>query len=237
MLDKLVVIDYYNGAGGEFFASFVNAHWGQPLIWDHQQNPNHFQKWFNSYSLVTPNWHNEFQTSMQLFLQKCDQQNISKIAIPYHLHKWPMHQHCFKSAGVETVFLKIDSSEYEKDIATDFAIKVTKRPIKDFSELAFYIKNFPQDKQIAYIEQFRHNTVTVEDLNLHSSGNHVDPTVIVHDIVVSYRDFFVEFDRTADAYAKLCQDLNLAPSNQLLQALIDRNQQNLEQRKKYVSNV
>lgn len=237
MLDKLVIINYHNGAGGEFFASFVNAHWGQPLIWDHQQNPNHLQKWFNSYSLVTPNWHSEFQASMQLFLQQCDQQNLSKIAVPYHLHKWPMHQQCFKSASIKTTFLKIDSFQFEKDIAADFTIKVVKRPIKDFAELAFYIKNFPKNKQIAYIDQFRHSTVTIEDLNLHSSDNHAYQTEIVHDIVVSYKDFFVEFDRTAEAYVKLCHDLELAPSNDLLQALIARNQQNLAQRKKYVSNV
>ena len=48
MLEQLIVIDYQEGAGGEFIASWLSAHFGQRLETDLQNNPNYLQKWLNS---------------------------------------------------------------------------------------------------------------------------------------------------------------------------------------------
>jgi hypothetical protein len=237
MLDKLVIVDYYNGAGGEFFASFINAHWGQPLEWDHQRNPNHLQKWFNSQSLIKSDWETKFEFYITLFLEQCNQQNIKTIAVPYHLHKWPMHQKLFDTICQNSIFVKIDSQGYEKEIAADFAIKVENRLIEDFTELVFYIKNLPRAEQIKYIQKFKHSTVTVKDLNLYGTGTKVSKSLIEHQVIVKYADFFNNFDQTPKAYLELCDKLKLDYSSDLLQKVIERNQQNLHQRKNYLSSV
>ena len=43
-----------------------------------------------------------------------------------------------------------------------------------------------------------------------------------------YEDFFINFDRTSAAYQTLCNQLQLSPNPQLLDALIDRNKKNLQ---------
>ena len=45
---------------------------------------------------------------------------------------------------------------------------------------------------------------------------------------IMYQDFFVNFDQTPAAYQTLCNQLQLNPNVQLLDALIDRNRKNLQ---------
>ena len=50
MLEQLIVVDYQEGAGGEFLANWLSAHFGQKLNYNQQTNSNYLQKWLNAHS-------------------------------------------------------------------------------------------------------------------------------------------------------------------------------------------
>jgi hypothetical protein len=97
----------------------------------------------------------------------------------------------------------------------------------DFAEIKFILKGQTQEKIKHCMEQYRHHALTYRELWP------CDPKIKLkhlpsNDIEILYGDFFVEFDRTPSAYQTLCNQLQLIPNAQLLDALIDRNKKNLQ---------
>lgn len=230
MIEQLVVVEYFEGAGGEFFASFINAHWGQSLVADLQKSPDPLQKWLNSHSLVKLDWDVNFEKYALKFFELCKSQKIEQIAVPYHLYKWPKHQEILNRLCYNTRYVRINAQGYEQKLAKDFDRKVLNRVLdnSDFMEIKFLLNNKPKDHRIHCINLFRQHQLTlaiiddrfkVPDYNL--------LRLCSQDIEISYKDFFIDFDATNSAYQQLCQSLNLNSDNKLLTMLIDRNRKNL----------
>jgi hypothetical protein len=229
VLDQLIVVDYQEGAGGEFIASWLSAHYGHKLETDSQANPNYLQKWLNSYSLVYADWDENFANYLQIFLKECNSQGVSQLAVPYHLYKYPQHveilgQYC------ATRFVRINCDGYQKQVFDDFKRKVLNRVLqaRDFNEIKFLLQG--QSKQrIAYCMQlFKKNQLTYQTL-LCTEPLDEPKTLPSNDIEILYKEFFVDFANTDLAYQKLCEQLQLHADAKLLDALIERNKKNLQQ--------
>ena len=64
MLEQLIVVDYQEGAGGEFLANWLSAHFGQKLNYNQQTNSNYLQKWLNAHSLIQDDWKENFKNQL-----------------------------------------------------------------------------------------------------------------------------------------------------------------------------
>jgi hypothetical protein len=233
MLDQLIVVDYVEGSGGEFFASFLAAHFDSTLSTDPQKNPNFLQKWLNSQSLVVKNWDREFKKHLIKFQDICDSSLISRLAIPYHLYKWPHHIDII-SEMFPTRFVKINAAGYEHTVRADFERKVWFRKMtkKDVGEVKFLLQRLDFDQQQIVLDLYRKQELIFKDL---AGGNLVigdsPPT---QDIEIFYKDFFIDFDRAPDAYEKLCSELDLIPDFKLLNELVNRNKKNWQDLQSYL---
>ena len=228
MLEQLIVVDYQEGAGGEFVSSWLSAHFGQKLETDLQCNPNYLQKWLNSHSLIQSDWRKNFNKYLLAFNDECARRGIQSIAVSYHLYKYPEHVGILEKAN-QARFVRVNCAGYEDQVARDFRRKVLDRVLGpgDFAEIKFILKGQTQEKIKHCMEQYRHHALTYRELLL------CDPKIELkhlpsNDIEIMYRDFFVDFDRTPTAYQILCNQLQLTPNDQLLDALIDRNKKNLQ---------
>ena len=228
MLDNFIVVDYYEGAGGEFMANWLSAHFGHVLYDDAQTNPVYCQKWFNSHSLIKPDWNYNFANYVQDFLIMCEQQNIKSLAVSYHLYKWPDHVKILSQ--VQARFVKINSQGHEKQIRKDFDRKVLQRLLtkNDLPEVLFALKNQPQIHVDHCLNLLREGTLTWGDLRPRPQFCCLQP-LPSQDIEIFYNDFFVDFGKTQHAYLALCDKLHLLPRFDLLDALIERNKKNLAQ--------
>ena len=232
MIDKLVIVEYAEGAGGEFISSFISAHWGQNLSANPQKKPNHLQKWFNTYSLILADWDKNFKQHAKTFLGMCMEQDISRIAVPYHLYKWPHHQEVLQTLSLDTRFVGIDSTGHEQRLFVDFQRKIANRILDcdDFGEIQLWLKDQPLAHQRWCMDLFRQKKLTLKDISprFQILTNRSLP-IVSNDFIISYGDFFVDFTKTSAAYERLCQQLDLVPDQELLVFLIDRNRKNLEQ--------
>lgn len=234
-MDKLIVVDYHEGAGGEFIARFLSAHYGHDLEFDQQHNPDYIQKWLNSNSIVTPEWDKQFPTFFDLFLSNCNALGITQIAIPYHLYKWPGHVDTIRKSVPNTRFVKINVSEYEDRISKEFQRKVLTRNITDFQELKFLLSNIDRDFTKSMLQLYKQGNLKYQ----HFFSN--PPGCLQHlpsdDIEINYKDFFVNLDQTPLAYEKLCKELEILPNPLLLSALIERNKKNQQDLDNYLSTL
>lgn len=235
MLDKFIVIDYQEGAGGEFIANFISSHFGYKLEFDQQANPTHNQKWLNSHSIVTPDWDLNFETYFLRFLSNCKNQSIDKIAVPYHLYKWPSHVKKIKNIVNNARFVKINCEQYLQEIQSDYDRKVLLRVIQDFSELKFLLQC--QSKEIVEkaLKLYKQKKLTVGDIV--SGYNKQLKQLPSNDIEIDYGDFFCNFDQTPHAYQKLCGELDIAPNADLLLKLLERNKKNYQSLKEHLSKI
>jgi hypothetical protein len=229
VLDQLIVVDYQEGAGGEFIASWLSAHYGHKLETDSQANPNYLQKWLNSYSLVYADWGENFANYLQTFIKECNSHGVSRLAVPYHLYKYPQHveilrQHC------NTRFVKINCDGYQKQVFDDFRRKVLHRVLQaqDFKEIKFLLRDQSKQKINYCMQLFKNNQLTYQDLLCGQPPNKLE-SLPSNDIEILYKDFFVDLDNTALACQKLCEQLQLHADARLLDALIERNKKNLQQ--------
>lgn len=232
-MDKLIVVDYQEGAGGEFMARFISAHFGHTLEFDQQLHPDNLQKYLNSYSLINPDWSTGFARYFQLFLQACRDQNIHRLAIPYHLYKYPIHVSQILEILPHTRFVKINCNDCVDKVHSDFQRKIMDCPIKTFSELQFLLTHKSKDFVKQSLNSWKQGKLLYKDL-LH------DPGVILrnlpsNDVEINYKHFFDEFDQTPAAYEKLCEDLDLAPNIILLSHLLERNKKNQQDLDKHLS--
>jgi len=233
MVDQLIVVDYVEGSGGEFFANFLSAHFGSTLITNTQRNPNFLQKWLNSQSLVVKNWDQEFRKQLIEFQDLCNSSHVSRLAIPYHLYKWPHHIGII-SEMFPTRFIKINVVGYEHTVLSDFERKIWFRKMtkQDVGEVKFLLQRLDFAQQQIVLDLYRKQELIFKDL---VGGNLVigdsPPT---RDIEIFYKDFFIDFDCTVDAYKKLCAELEIIPNFTLLSELIDRNKKNWQDLQSYL---
>lgn len=228
MLDQLIVVDYQEGAGGEFIASWLSAHFGQKLEHDLQANPNYLQKWLNSHSLVYGDWQQNFRDYLERFNQLCAEHHVKRIAVPYHLWKYPDHVHVLREIN-RARFVRINCDGYQADVFLDFSRKVLDRKLthNDFDEIKFLLQNEPTEKIHHCINLLRDNRLTYRDL-LGSDIKQGLKILPSHDIEILYKDFFVDFTKITDRYQALCVALGLQPNLSLLVSLIERNKKNLQ---------
>jgi hypothetical protein len=228
VLEQLIVVDYQEGAGGEFVSNWLSAHFGQKLETDLQLNPNYLQKWLNSYSLIQSDWRKNFNKYLLMFNDECTNRGVQSIAVSYHLYKYPEHVEILKKVN-QPRFVRINCAGYEDQVAWDFRRKVLDRVLGpgDFAEIKFILCNQPQENVKHCLDLYRRHALTYRELLS------CDPKLELkhlpsNDIEIMYRDFFVDFDQTPTAYQNLRSQLQLTPNAQLLDALIDRNKKNLQ---------
>jgi hypothetical protein len=232
-VNRLIVVDYQEGAGGEFMACFLSAHFGHTLEFDQQQNPNKIQKWLNSQSLANKDWDQAFPKYLRWFLELCHQQGINELSVPYHLHKWPQHVDIILSQIPQARFVRINCNHYVDQVYADFQRKVLDRPITEFSELQFLLKDRDRDFVKEKVLSYRCGTLTYWDIFPGSQPGL--QTLPSKDIEIDYGDFFCNFDQTAMAYEELCAKIKIAPNFVLLSALLERNQKNQQDLDKHLS--
>lgn len=229
MLDKLIVVDYQEGAGGEFVANWLSAHYGHQLQTDQQTNPNYLQKWLNSHSLVHADWQENFHNYLIEFNKECADQGVQQLAVSYHLYKYPSHVKILSQHN-RARFVRVNCDGYQVQVFKDFSRKVLDRVLqsRDFNEIQFVLRGQSQQKIEHCMKLFKNHKLTYRNLLCVESGPELKllPST---DIEISYEDFFVDFNKTSQAYQHLCDQLDLQPNAQLLGALIERNKKNLQQ--------
>jgi hypothetical protein len=259
MLSKLVVVDYSEGAGGEFISYFVSCH-SEFLnldvdTTDMQSIDGALLKYLNSQSIVDPDWNQNFKQQFLHFADKCAAHGISNIAVPYHLYKFPEHVDTIKSCLPGTRFIKINhSASRHQTIVLDFFKKVwfKKLSASNLVEIKYLTQNFSLEHKKAVIRRMQQNKLMYLDLALIKKNIPVNSstrqTAINNfqmlpqkvcpstDIVIEYDDFFIDFERTPGAYKQLCDQLEILPSADKLDKLIHRNKKNYNDLKKFATN-
>jgi len=231
MLEQIIVVDYVDGAGGEYFAQFFNSHLHTiDYVW--------LRKYFNSQSLVIEQWDLNFDQHLDEFLSLCEQRRIQQIAVPYHLYKWPNHLAKFSRIAKTVRAVQINSTHYARAVAIDFLRKIYLCPVnkKDISQLAYLTKSATQEQKRQLKEQLDANTLQWIDvtilLNNSTKKQLVDQvltrklTCPSQDLCIDYGDFYVDYNDIDNKYCLLCKELELVPNQQLLNSLIDRNKEN-----------
>lgn len=239
MLDQLIVVDYQEGAGGEFIASWLSSHYGHELVDNSQQNPDYCQKWLNSHSLVNKEWDEEFVDFFQTFLTTCQSHGITQIAVPYHLYKWPHHVDVIKDCCSHVRFVRINCHGYEQEISAEFQRKVCAKKLgpADFGIVKFMLTHRSKEEIKHALALFKNQELTFSDL----MPLEIQPPLLKNlpsqDVEINYQDFFVNFDNVNTAYQQLCVDLNITPDIALLNALIDRNKKNWQDLQQYLNTI
>lgn len=244
MLSKFVVVDYFEGAGGEYLAYFISSH-NEFLSYDltnydMQAIDGTFLKYLNSQSIFNKTWDGHFDENFRNFINMCN----SSIAIPYHLYRWPTHIDIIKNQQPNTRFVKINYSEDRRnDIFLNFARKILFKKFSkfDISEIKFLITHFSSLDKKTVLQKLKTNDLYFLDFillrnkipitsenrksivfDLQNKKNICPST----DIAIEYDDFFVNFERTHEAYSKLCDQLEISPDIKKLATLVERNTKN-----------
>jgi hypothetical protein len=246
MLDNLIVIDYADGAGGEYFSNFISSHSGfyahTPLNENMQQSSDSVQKYFNSNSLIIKDWDTNFNVYLQKFLTLA-KNHSNNICVPYHLYKWPHHTDMFNNVAKTVRFVKIVTDD--DNFKYDFFRKVLLKPVtkENFSELNFLLTNTNQEQKLQAIQNLKNKKLYWLDVLLIIKGEKINRAsrqqLISHmlntkvvlptaDIEISYDDFFANFDKTKNAYKSLCNQMDITLDYQLADKLIQRNTKNLK---------
>lgn len=254
MLDKIIIIDYTEGSGGEYFSNFITNHLVNKILEDNMQESSDWsQKYFNSLSLVTPNWDLHFEFYLNKFLELCEQNHIKNISIPYHLYKSPKLGEQFQKIAHIVRFIKINDVGYEQQTAFNFLRKIYLKNIsnQEFRKIKFRINDFSKEQKLIVIEQLKHNNLywldidlIVKNIPINSDSRQQLVNKILNtritppslDIEISYEDFFIKFENTTDKYYALCKNLDISPRSDLLDNLIVRNRKNTSELDQYIKN-
>lgn len=258
MLNTLIVIDYAEGAGGEYFANMLNSHQefnsaAEPLATSLQQVKDYRLKWFNSNSLIHPDWSENIKSYTDQFLKMCSHSYVEHIAVPYHLYRYPKHQEVFKTLSKNTKFISIDCTPEHKLVNQDYIRKILFQQLtkKDIHTVSYLSKNCTDSVKNQLIDLLKHEKLYGIDLELARSGQDLSDTnrkqlidkiltrtvkTVANDLVIGYKDFFVSFDITKEKYYNLCKDLNINPNDRILSAMIERNKKNFESLQEFSNN-
>lgn len=259
MFDKLVIVDYTEGAGGEFISYFLSSH-SEFLstdldINDMQTIDGTLLKYLNSQSIVDSNWDQNFKNNLIEFTHLCAGQTINAVAVPYHLYKWPHHIDAITHQQPNARFVKINYKQSrQSDIFLDFFRKVWLRKLNksNLSEIKFITDGFATADKQTVVQRLQTNKLYYLDLVLIKNGiaataknrqmavdefQTQSPRLCPStDIAIEYDDFFVDFTRTPDAYKQLCEQLKILPDIEKLDKLIERNKKNYLELKKFATN-
>jgi len=243
MLEKIIVVDYAEGAGGEFFSGVLTEHL-------HGDQTRWLQKYFNSQSLICADWDINFEKYLDEFLLLCNTENVKNIAIPYHLYKWPHHQTLFNRIATTVRFVKINNNGNDHNVALDFLRKIYLQKVTDISDLKFMLTNATATQKLQAIARFKNRALYGLDVKLILDNKAISTlnrrqlidttlakqvTLPTSDIEINYDDFFVNFADIADKYYLLCTMLDLVPDPGKLEALVKRNKLNLEQLNQFIT--
>lgn len=252
MLDKIIIIDYTEGSGGEYFSNFLTCHLMNKVLEDNmQESLDWHQKYFNSLSLITVDWVDNFDHYLDKFLNLCNDYQIKNISIPLHLYKFPNLAEKFFKIAREVRFVKINNTGYEDLTVIDFLRKVylKKVQIKDLNKIKFRINDFNEKQKIIVIEHLKNNNLYWLDLELiknNETPNSISRRYVVEkllntkmllpsdDIEINYKDFFIGFENLTDKYYLLCENLAISPDIKLLDMLIVRNSKNANDLNQYI---
>lgn len=246
MLDRLVVVDYIEGAGGEYLSQSINSH-------AEFDNSMVLQKWFNSQRHIIHNWDIEFVEQAHLFLAQCTQQQVKNLAISYHLYFHPGHIELLKPLSKHTQFITIDSTGHEQMVKMEFIRKVLFNSIskQKIKEVKYRVQADRGPQAYKLIELLMQEKLYGIDLVLYKWGLPITrenrenafnqllnkkekcPT---NDITILYKDFFVSFDKTEKSYYNLCESLNITPSSEILNAMLVRNKANFKELTEFTKN-
>lgn len=258
MLDRLVVVDYIEGAGGEYLSNVINSHKefnssANPLVAQPHNTVDVPQKWFNSQRHVIPNWADEFENQADLFLDECRQRDIHNLSVTYHLYMHPEHAELMKPLSANTRFVKINSQGHEQMVFMDFVRKVLFNPIskQQIREVKYRIRGDRSAQAYSLISLLMQGRLFGIDLVLYKFGlpinranrqewlDYVSKKVEVcptNDITISYEDFFISFDKLKKSYYNLCNGLNIVPNEDIVGAMLERNKRNLDEVTEFTKN-
>ena len=173
MLKKLIIVDYVDGSGGEYFANVLNSHAEfncavDPMAEDMQKVSDVKLKWFNSNGLVCQDWDENFKAHCEKFLTECRTSRVNSIAIPYHLYKYPHHVKILKSLSNHTRFVSIHFHKHQKLVALDYIRKILLRPFtkNNMSEISFYSQSLSTESKQQLINLLKQGKLYGIDLEL-----------------------------------------------------------------------
>ena len=144
------------------------------------------------------------------------------------MYKYPTHVDVIKTIN-QARFVRINCAGYETHVNKNFRHKIVDHLLgpMDFAVIKFLLTNKSQEHINYFLGLYKNKKLTYGKLLSISDTVELKHTPS-NDIEIMYEDFFINFDRTPDAYQTLCNQLQLNPTDQLLDALIDRNKKNLQ---------
>lgn len=245
-----VFVDYHDGAQGETLALFLNSH---REFANHEFTDQNLQdidglgiKWFNSHSLVCPDWASNFLK----YLDQWQNDKSRAQVLSYHLYKYPEHVEILKAHVPGVRFVKINSTGHENFYKYDYIRKVLFRKLgkNNLEEIKFLT---PEHHKVAVIQLLKQNRLMGVDLalvNLNQPinkqtrqryiGDFLDQQIKLpsQDIEINYQDWFVNAHNTAKAYHQLCDQLKICPDADKLHTLTLKNDRNLKELELFVKN-
>jgi hypothetical protein len=250
MLDRLVVVDYVDGAGGEYISTILNQH----EEFNSGTVTEETQKWLNSRrQLNAKNWDSVFESECQLFVDRCAKENITDIAIPYHCYLYPKHIDVLKKYAKDTRFVNIDMGQHYNMVIMEYARKVLFRPLTkaNFNEIKYRIRDPKADDSKELVNLMMQNKLFAIDLILYRDGLRITKenrqTRISYlldrrrsspsdDIILDYGNTFVLLDNLEKSYYTLCNSLNIQPNTEILDSMYNRNTINLAEATEFTEN-
>lgn len=246
MLDRLVVVDYIEGAGGEYLSQSINSH-------AEFDDSTILQKWFNSRRHIIPNWSCEFRGQTKLFLDHCEQLQVKNLSISYHLYFHPEQIELLKPLSNRTQFITIDSTGHEQMVKMEFARKVLFNPVgrQQLREVKYRIQEDRSPQAYTLLNLLMQGKLYGIDLVLYKrklpiTRENRENTFIqlldkkekcpTDDITILYEDFFVSFDKLEKSYYNMCESLNITPNRNILNAMLVRNKANFEELTEFTKN-
>ena len=244
----MIIVDYIDGAGGEYISYFLDSHKELSNYTPDQhsmQIPARY-KILNTSSIMNSNWNEDFANEYNKI-----QNDIN--VVPYHLYKFPHHIDIIRSLDPAVRFVKINNNDNDKLIKYDFLRKIYLRKFtnKDLHQIKILINTYDNDKKITVLQKLkmgnlyhidleliRCNKVVNRKNRLDAINNFIDKKITPPsaDIIISYTDFFIDFARTPDAYQTLCNQLNMEYDSTKLNSLIERNKKNHTDVVKFMNN-
>lgn len=245
-----VFVDYEDGAQGETLAYFLNSH---QEFGNHEFVDQNLQdldglgtKWFNSHSLVKPDWQENFGKYIHIWKTDSTQAKV----LSYHLYKYPEHIEILKTHIPDIRFVKINSAGHENFYKYDYIRKVLLRKLgkQNLKEIKFLT---PEQHKIKIVQLLQHNQLLGVDIALANLDQPInkqtrqkyicdflDQQVELpsQDLEISYHDWFLDTNATAQAYRQLCDQLKICPDADKLHKLTLKNDRNLTELKSFILN-
>lgn len=249
-MSATIFVDYADGARGELLAYFLNSHveFNNHEFEDHNMQDLHGLgiKWFNSHSLVSQDWDENFLE----YLQAWKKQSSPAKALSYHLYKYPHHVDLLKTHIDHVRFIKINSNGHEDFCKYDYIRKVLFRKLtkQNLEEIKFLI---PDIQKIPIIQLLKQDRLRGIDLELARSGQAINTqsrqqfvheflaqqvTLPTQDIEISYHNWFLDLSCLPGAYEKLCSELKICADQNKLDKLLMKNEKNLTELESFMDN-